>query len=87
MLGTAISVRGSVPMSGARRHPDDTDSVLHLTLYGQDGDLCTLPVRRTRSLELFQEWLRRYDRYTVHGSDTDALVRAAAEQTLRRSEW
>jgi hypothetical protein len=57
----------SVPMSGARRHPSDTDTTVVLTLYGQDGTLQELPVARTRSNELFQEWLRRFDRYTVRG--------------------
>lgn len=63
-LGRAVPVSGLVPMDGARRHPDDTEGTVVLTLYGQDGELQTMPVRRSRTMELFQEWLRRYDRYT-----------------------
>lgn len=65
--GRQISIAGSVPMDGTRRHSLDTPEVLHLTLYDQEGEMHTLPVRRTRSNELFQEWLRRYDRYTPGG--------------------
>jgi hypothetical protein len=66
LLGQPVDIRGWVSdaLSGRQRHPLDTDEVLHLTLYGQEGDLQVLPVRRTRDMEIFQEWLRRYDRYT-----------------------
>jgi len=37
-----------------------------LTLYDQEGNLQSLPVRRTREMELLAEWLRRFDRYTKH---------------------
>jgi hypothetical protein len=65
-LGKQISVAGfsGVGMSGTRRHPDDTDELLILTLYDQEGILQGLPVRRSRDMEMFQEWLRRFDRYT-----------------------
>lgn len=69
LLGQPISVRGFVPMSGARRHLSDTDTTLVLTLYDQTGELRELPVRRTREMELFQEWLRRFDRYTARGGE------------------
>jgi len=63
-LGRQISIAGFATegLTGTKRHPDDTASVIVLTLYGQNGDLQELHVPRTRSMELFQEWLRRYDR-------------------------
>jgi hypothetical protein len=65
-LGSQISIAGfsGVGMSGARRHRDDTDERLVLTLYDQEGIMQELPVRRSRDMEMFQEWLRRFDRYT-----------------------
>lgn len=70
-LGHALSIKGftNLPMAGDRRHALDTDSVVILTLYGQDGEMQILPVARTRDAELFQEWLRRFDRYTPGGKD------------------
>lgn len=66
--GQQISIRGwsGVGMSGAKRHPDDTAERLVLTLYDQEGKMQELPVRRSRDMEMFQEWLRRFDRYTPH---------------------
>jgi hypothetical protein len=63
-MGRQISVAGfsGVGLSGARRHPRDTQEAICLTLYGQDGDLQEMMVRRTRDMEVFQEWLRRFDR-------------------------
>jgi hypothetical protein len=71
--GHAISIAGfsGVGMSGARRHPDDTDERLVLTLYDQEGIMQELPVRRNRSNEMFQEWLRRFDRYTPRADHVD----------------
>jgi hypothetical protein len=66
-LGRQISIKGFAiadGLTGSKRHPLDTADALVLTLYDQAGELQELPVRRTRSNELFQEWLRRYDRYT-----------------------
>jgi hypothetical protein len=70
-LGRQISIAGfsGVGMSGARRHPDDTDKRLVLTLYDQEGIIQELPVRRSRDTEMFQEWLRRFDRYTPRSDD------------------
>jgi hypothetical protein len=64
LFGKPMSIRGFVPMSGAERHPLDTESTLMLTLYNQAGEMQTMPVKRSRDMEIFQEWLRRFDRYT-----------------------
>lgn len=64
-LGHAVSIAGFSGVSGgARRHPGDTDERLILTLYDQEGNMQEMPVVRNRSNEMFQEWLRRFDRYT-----------------------
>ena len=59
-----ISGYSGIGLTGKRRHPLDTGDALYLTLYDQEGDLQTMRVARTRDAEMFQEWLRRYDRYT-----------------------
>lgn len=72
-LGQAIDITGwvSEAMGGARRHPDDTDTTLVLTLYDQEGEIQSMTVRRTRDMEMFQEWLRRFDRYTPRETSKD----------------
>lgn len=71
-MGQQISIAGfsGVGLTGARRHGKDTGVALCLTLYGQDGELCELMVKRSRDMETFQEWLRRFDRYTIAGIET-----------------
>lgn len=65
-FGRQISVAGfsGVGLTGAKRHPLDTRDALCLTLYDQDGQMQELMVARSRDMEMFQEWLRRFDRYT-----------------------
>ena len=64
--GKQISIAGfsGVGLTGTKRHAKDTDTILCLTLYDQEGEIQELLVPRTRDMEMFQEWLRRYDRYT-----------------------
>ena len=74
-LGEQVSIRGySGVERGGRRHPQDTKESLVLTLYDQAGEMRELTVPRTRDLELFQEWLRRFDRYTPKGRDERAGI-------------
>lgn len=72
-FGRAISIKGysGAGLAGSTRHAKDTDAAICLTLYGQDGELQELIVPRSRDMELFQEWLRRYDRYTAERGDCD----------------
>lgn len=64
-FGTPIDITDWVSdaLTGAKRHHNDTNTTLILTLYDQKGTMQELPVKRSRDMELFQEWLRRYDRY------------------------
>ena len=65
-MGEHIQIAGfsGVARGGVRRHSKDTDRALCLTLYDQEGRMQELVVRRSRDMEMFQEWLRRFDRYT-----------------------
>lgn len=47
------------------------EGVIHYSIYQQDGSLQPMTCQDTLSNRYFVSWVQKFDRYTVHGKETE----------------